>query len=70
MNSDKNVTPRTHVIDITVVPGALGVVAGNGLGLGVAVEAAPGGAKPAEGHASANGGAPEAVARDPEPAEA
>ncbi|HKW13890.1 MAG TPA: diacylglycerol kinase family protein [Candidatus Krumholzibacteria bacterium] len=41
VNSDMNVTPEQHVIEMEVVPGALSVIVGNGIGLSVPVESAP-----------------------------
>jgi diacylglycerol kinase (ATP) len=40
-NSDMNVTPEQHVIEMEVVPNALTVIVGNGIGLSVPVESAP-----------------------------
>jgi diacylglycerol kinase family enzyme len=40
-NSDMNVTREKHVIEMEVVPGALSVIVGNGIGLSVPVESAP-----------------------------
>ena len=41
VNSDMNVTPEQHVIEMEVVPAALSVIVGNGIGLSVPVESAP-----------------------------
>lgn len=41
-NTDKNVRSRGQVIDIEIAPRALTVIAGNGIGLTVPVDAAPG----------------------------
>ncbi|MEO5617956.1 MAG: diacylglycerol kinase family protein, partial [Candidatus Eisenbacteria bacterium] len=41
INSDKDVTPETNVIEIEIIPKALRVIVGNGIGLSVHVEAAP-----------------------------
>lgn len=41
-NTDGDVAPQSRVIEIEIAPRALTVVAGNGLGLSVPVEAAPG----------------------------
>lgn len=40
-NSDMNITPEQHVIEMEVVPGALSVIVGNGIALSVPVESAP-----------------------------
>ena len=40
-NSDMSITPQRHVIEIEVVPGALSMIVGNGIGLSVPVESAP-----------------------------
>lgn len=40
-NSDMNVTPERHVIEMEVVPKALAIIVGNGIGLSVPVESAP-----------------------------
>jgi len=40
-NSDMNITPERHEIEIEVVPKALSVIVGNGIGLSVPVESAP-----------------------------
>jgi hypothetical protein len=40
-NSDMNITPQRHVIEIEVVPRAVSVVVGNGIALTVPVESAP-----------------------------
>jgi hypothetical protein len=40
-NSDMNITPEQHVVEMEVVPKALSVIVGNGIGLSVPVEAAP-----------------------------
>jgi diacylglycerol kinase (ATP) len=40
-NSDMNITPEQHVIEMEVVPKALSVIVGNGIGLSVPVESAP-----------------------------
>ena len=41
-NSDMNITRERHVIEMEVVPKALLVIVGNGIGLSVPVESAPG----------------------------
>ena len=41
-NSDMKITPQRHVIDMEVVPKALSIIVGNGIGLSVPVESAPG----------------------------
>src|SRR4030095_9889047 len=40
-NSDMNITPERHVIEIEVVPRAVSMVVGNGIALTVPVESAP-----------------------------
>jgi len=40
-NSDMNITDERHVIEMEVVPKALLVIVGNGIGLTVPVESAP-----------------------------
>jgi diacylglycerol kinase (ATP) len=40
-NSDMNITPEQHVIEMEVVPGAVAVIVGNGIALSVPVESAP-----------------------------
>lgn len=40
-NSDMNITPKRHVIEMEVIPGALSMIVGNGIGLSVPVESAP-----------------------------
>jgi diacylglycerol kinase (ATP) len=40
-NSDMNIIPERHVIEMEVVPKALSVIVGNGIGLSVPVESAP-----------------------------
>jgi len=40
-NSDMNITPEQHVIEMEVVPGAVEVIVGNGIALSVPVESAP-----------------------------
>ena len=40
-NSDKNIAPKRHVIEMEVVPKALAMIVGNGIGLSVPVESAP-----------------------------
>jgi len=40
-NSDMNIAPEKHVIEMEVIPKALRVIVGNGIGLTVPVEAAP-----------------------------
>ncbi len=40
-NSDMNITPEQHVVEMEVVPKALSVIVGNGIGLSVPVESAP-----------------------------
>lgn len=40
-NSDMNITPEQHVIEMEVVPNALTMIVGNGIGLSVPVESAP-----------------------------
>lgn len=40
-NSDKNITEHSRVIEIEVVPGALSMIVGNGIGLTVPVNSAP-----------------------------
>ncbi|HET9327594.1 MAG TPA: diacylglycerol kinase family protein [Candidatus Eisenbacteria bacterium] len=40
-NSDMNITPQRHVMEIEVVPGAVSMVVGNGIALTVPVESAP-----------------------------
>jgi len=54
-NSDKDVTPRTRIIDIEVLPRSLTVIAGNGIALTVPVEAAPSVAASPDGEPAANG---------------
>jgi diacylglycerol kinase family enzyme len=40
-NSDMNILPEQHVIEMEVVPAALSVIVGNGIALSVPVESAP-----------------------------
>jgi diacylglycerol kinase family enzyme len=40
-NSDKDLTGEQHVIEIKLIPRGLSVIAGNGIGLTLPVEAAP-----------------------------
>ena len=40
-NSDMNITQERHVVEMEVVPKALSVIVGNGIGLTVPVESAP-----------------------------
>ena len=40
-NSDMNITRQRHVVDIEIVPKALSMIVGNGIGLSVPVESAP-----------------------------
>jgi diacylglycerol kinase (ATP) len=40
-NSDMNITPQRHVVEMEVVPKALAMIVGNGIGLSVPVESAP-----------------------------
>jgi diacylglycerol kinase (ATP) len=40
-NSDMNIIPQRHVVEIEVVPKALSMIVGNGIGLSVPVESAP-----------------------------
>ncbi len=40
-NSDMNITPEQHVVEMEVVPKALLVIVGNGIGLSAPVESAP-----------------------------
>jgi diacylglycerol kinase (ATP) len=40
-NSDMNITPKRHVIEMECVPKALNMIVGNGIGLSVPVESAP-----------------------------
>jgi len=53
-NADKDVTEQRHVVEIELVPKALSVIAGNGIGLTLPVEAAPP-APPTSGEPHANG---------------
>lgn len=41
VNSDMNITPARHVIEIEIVPKALTMIVGNGIGLTLPVESAP-----------------------------
>jgi len=71
-NSDKDITEEQRVVEIEIVPKALSVVVGNGIGLTVPVDAAPT-APPLHGDPHANGPAeptaPKPVAPKPAPAE-
>jgi hypothetical protein len=67
-NSDKDVTARRQVIDIEIAPRALAVIAGNGIGLSVPVEAAPSISVPKE--APHENGHVEAIAAGRQPSEA
>jgi diacylglycerol kinase (ATP) len=67
-NTDKDVAAERRVVEIEIVPKALSVVVGNGIGLTVPVDAAPA-APPLHGAPPANGPAESAVAK-PGPAEA
>ncbi|MEO5617245.1 MAG: hypothetical protein ABIS67_05710, partial [Candidatus Eisenbacteria bacterium] len=69
INSDKDVTPETNVIEIEIIPKALRVIVGNGIGLSVPVEAAPD-APTFAGPPPATNGATEKVATEPSPLEA
>jgi hypothetical protein len=40
-NSDMNIAPQRHVVEMEVVPKALTMIVGNGIGLSVPVESAP-----------------------------
>jgi len=40
-NSDVNIAPARHVIEMEVVPKALAMIVGNGIGLSVPVESSP-----------------------------
>jgi diacylglycerol kinase (ATP) len=40
-NSGMNITPQRHVVEIDIVPRALSMIVGNGIGLSVPVESAP-----------------------------
>jgi diacylglycerol kinase (ATP) len=40
-NSDMNITRQRHVVEIEILPGALSMIVGNGIGLSVPVESAP-----------------------------
>jgi hypothetical protein len=40
-NSDMSITPERHMIEIEIVPKALKMIVGNGIGLSVPVESAP-----------------------------
>jgi diacylglycerol kinase (ATP) len=53
-NADKNVMEQRHVVEIELVPKAMSVIAGNGIGLTLPVEAAPP-APPMSGEPHANG---------------
>jgi YegS/Rv2252/BmrU family lipid kinase len=64
-NSDKEVAPEQRVVEIEIVPRAISVVVGNGIGLTVPVDAAPAG-PPLRGEQNANDPA-EPVAAKPVP---
>jgi len=66
-NSDKDVAAERRVVEIEIVPKALSVVVGNGIGLTVPVDAAPT-APPLHGDPQVNGPAEPATAK-PVPAE-
>jgi len=53
-NSDKNITPERRVVEIEIVPKAISMIVGNGIGLTVPVDAAPA-APPLHGDPHANG---------------
>jgi diacylglycerol kinase family enzyme len=57
-NADSEVIYKKHTIQIEVVPGALTVIAGNGIGLTFPVEATPIGVKTEPAPEAANGAAP------------
>ena len=57
-NSDMQITPRQHVVEIEIVPKALKVIVGNGIGLTVPVESAPSAPTFAAGPPHTNGATP------------
>jgi diacylglycerol kinase (ATP) len=61
-NSDKDVTAERRVVEIEIVPKALSVVVGNGIGLTVPVDAGPA-APPLHGDPPADGNAESAAAK-------
>lgn len=72
-NSDKDVTKRSRVVEIEILPSALSVIVGNGIGLTVPVDAAPDAHPLASELPSTNGTTDKAMADhepEPEPEEA
>jgi len=65
-NSDMNITPQRHVVEIEIVPKALSVIVGNGIGLSVPVESAPDAPTFAVGPPHTNGTGAKPLA-EPEP---
>jgi diacylglycerol kinase family enzyme len=61
-NSDMNITAQRHVIEIEVVPKAISMIVGNGIGLSVPVESAPNAPTFAVGPPHTNGSTPKPVA--------
>jgi diacylglycerol kinase family enzyme len=68
-NSDKDVTRRSRVVEIEVVPSAPSVIVGNGIGLTVPVDAAPD-AHPLAFELPSTNGTTEKAMADHEPQEA
>ena len=54
-NADMNIAPERHVVEIDVIPGALSMIVGNGVGLTIPVASAPSAPTFAPGPASKNG---------------
>ena len=68
-NSDMNITRQRHVVEIEIVPKALSMIVGNGIGLSVPVESAPPAPTFADNPPQTNGSA-DKLSTEPAPSKA